>query len=87
MISERECEMAIEQFENELMRKANVVGIGIVEHNENRQLAVGVYVSQKESLDRLKPEDIVPRCLSLNLDSETIDVHTQVIEQGVPRLE
>jgi hypothetical protein len=53
--------------ENELMRKANVVGVGVgvrQRHNAlTQELAIVVFVRRKVPQDQLAPEDVIPAAI------------------------
>ncbi len=62
------------RHERKLMKKQNVVGVGIgfreVGGQVTEQLALSVMVSQKLPLDQLRRRDVVPR----ELDGVVVDV-------------
>jgi len=66
------------KFEALLLRKANVVGVGvgrkIVDGKETDEPAVIVFVERKLPEDRLRKEDVIPKALD--------EVKTDVIETG-----
>ncbi|WP_051314714.1 hypothetical protein [Alteribacter aurantiacus] len=69
--------------ENDILKKHNVVGLGIGLKVKNGQQtktpALITYVTKKESLESLKQEDVVP---------STVDgVETDVIEIGMPKVQ
>ncbi len=77
MIEEKELERvrAVKAaYEKELMRKANVVGVGIGLRRRRGQstgeLAIVVSVTRKVPLEELAPEDVVPR----ELEGVPVDV-------------
>lgn len=86
-MKEKDCEAVLDEFSEELMAMANVVGLGIVERDHDHELVLGVYVSKKEPKNRLRQEDVVPRILRMGKGAKALDVATQVIEMGVPGLE
>jgi hypothetical protein len=61
-------------YEAELMRKANVVGVGIglreVEGEQIGKPAIVVSVTRKLPSSRLRPDDVIPR----ELDGVPVDV-------------
>ena len=60
--------------EADLMRKANVVGVGIglrqCEGKPTKELAIVISVTQKVPLSRLDPSDVIPR----ELEGVPVDV-------------
>jgi len=48
------------QYENALLRKANVVGVGVGFRPETRDLALVVNVTHKVPLSDLQPDDRIP---------------------------
>ena len=92
MATQAQCERALGLFEEELSRRKNVVGLGIVPADDEprsgrRGLAVGVYVKKKLPANRLSEKDRVPETLSVPGRSGPVHVPTRVIEQGEVRLE
>jgi hypothetical protein len=88
MATRSECQRALALYEEDLSRRRNVVGLGIVPCSPLIQLArhdelvVAVYVSRKVPAEQLNPEDMLPRVLRVRDRGETIEVPVQVIQQG-----
>ena len=94
MATQSQCKRALNLFEEELSRRKNVVGLGIVPVAEDvesasgrRRLAVAVYVKKKVKANQLSEKDLVPRTLHLPGRKKPVLVPTRVIEQGKVRLE
>lgn len=93
MASEALCKRALDQHEDELVRRKNVVGLGIVQVNDKserfrrRDLAVAVYVKKKLPVQELAPADVIPKELEVSSGKRIARVRTRVIEQGEVRLE
>lgn len=92
MATEAQCRRAVDLFEDQLSRRKNVVGLGIVPANPESPfrrgpMAVAVYVAKKLPSNRLSREDVVPDTLRLPTRSGVVEVPTRVIEQGQVRLE
>ena len=82
MNTDEACRRLLDAFEVELSKKANVVGLGIVDEPDG-EVRVAVYVSKKQPVDELPSEDVIPSELQQGDDS----ARTRVIEQGTPMLE
>jgi hypothetical protein len=88
MATQAECERALNRFAEDLSRRRNVVGLGIVRSEESlrpashRNLVVAVYVRRKLPRDELAEEDVVPAVLRLPGHGRIIEVPTRVIELG-----
>jgi len=93
MATQAQAARALDLFEEELSRRKNVVGLGIVAAEDakagpgRRGLAVAVYVKKKVPADRLSEKDLVPETLSVPGRNGAVLVPTRVIEQGEVRLE
>lgn len=92
MATEAQCKRAIDLFEDDLSRRENVVGLGIVQADEGLPPAhdgmpVGVYVVKKLPSSRLPARDLVPEKLRVPTWRGVVEVPTRVIEQGKVRLE
>ncbi len=90
MATEKQCKRALDLFADDLSRRSNVVGLGIVPKDEEAPgagMAVGIYVSKKIPKDRLRADDLVPRVLEVPSKSGTVRCPTRVIEQGEVQLE
>lgn len=93
MVTEADCKAALDQHEQALVRRKNVVGLGIVakEDRTGKQvrgdLAVAVYVRKKRPIQELDPKDVIPPELVVRTSSGETRVATRVIEQGIMRLE
>lgn len=92
MATRDQCRRALDLFEDQLGRRANVVGLGIVPEDESGgskpgDMAVAVYVEKKVAPDRLAPEEVVPPVLEIPGRRGAVRVPTKVIEQGKVRLE
>jgi hypothetical protein len=93
MATQAQCERALDLFEDELSRRKNVVGLGIVPAEEESGaggrdcLAVAVYVKKKVPASRLSEKDLVPETLAVPGRNGPVHVPTRVIEQGEVRLE
>ena len=74
---------ALDQHEQELSRRRNVVGLGVVPADDSqKELAVGVYVVQKVPLEELPEGEVIPKTLPVKVRGKTLRVPTRVIEQG-----
>jgi hypothetical protein len=82
---------ALDQFDTELSRRKNVVGLGIVPESESAEssgnMAVGVYVTKKVDPKKLSAKDLLPKSLKIRGRSGAIEVPIRVIEQGKVELE
>lgn len=94
MATEAQCERALEANEDRLGSLPNVVGLGIVQEDEDdptsHGLAVAVYVTKKVPKGELKPEERVPPTLIIPSRYEgdrSRQVPVRVIEQGEVELE
>ena len=92
MATQSQCERALDLFEEDLSRRKNVVGLGIVSAGEGgsggrRGSAVAVYVKRKVPASRLSEKDLVPETLTVPGPKGSVTVPTRVIEQGEVRLE
>ncbi len=93
MATQSQCERALDLFEEDLSRRKNVVGLGIVSADSDdlaagRQgLAVAVYVRKKMPASRLSEKDRVPEILCVPGRNGSVQVPTRVIEQGEVRME
>lgn len=93
MASEALCKRALDQHEEELVRRKNVVGLGIVQvddesaRSRRSDLAVAVYVKKKLPIQELAPEDVIPKELEVSSGKRVARVRTRVIEQGEVALE
>ena len=91
--SEALCKRALDQYEEDLARRNNVVGLGIVQVDDDSErsgrsdLAVAVYVKKKLPVKELAPEDLIPKELEVSSGKRVARVRTRVIEQGEVRLE
>jgi hypothetical protein len=86
MASEAQCLTALDRYEEELSRRKNVVGLGVVPLSDDgparNGMAVGVYVKKKLPSDHLADRDIVPPTLDVREGNRLIHVPTRVIELG-----
>ncbi len=80
-------ERALEEYQERLSALPNVVGLGIVDKPDSKELAVAVYVSQKVPLAQLARADRIPRRLSTLDGKKKKWVSVSVIEQGTVELE
>lgn len=93
MTTEAECIAALDQHEHDLVRRKNVVGLGIVNREDRPgkqvrgELAVAVYVRKKLPIKELDPTDVIPKQLVVRTKKGQTRVATRVIEQGTVRLE
>lgn len=91
MASEKQCERALEAFEDQLGSLPNVVGMGIVPEDEadpdSSGLAVGVYVTRKLPKEELEPDELIPQRLEYRDRRGRHTVKVRVIEQGEVQLE
>ncbi len=90
MATRTQCRRALDLFEDQLSRRANVVGLGIVpadDSTERSGMAVAVYVKKIVPEGRLDPDEVVPKVLEIPGRKEPVKVPTRVIEQGEVRLE
>ena len=79
---------ALDQHEEELSRRRNVVGLGVVPAGDSQKdLAVGVHVVQKVPLDELPEGEVIPKTLPVKVRGKMLRVPTRVIEQGEVSLE
>jgi hypothetical protein len=81
---------ALEQFENDLSSRKNVVGLGIVPEDEKGnggKMAVAVYVTKKVDPKKLSPKDLLPKSLEIRGRAGAVKVPVRVIEQGKVELE
>jgi hypothetical protein len=88
MATERQCVIALDEYEEELAARKNVVGLGVVPLAEDdgargaAKMAVAVYVKKKLPLDRLAEKDVVPATLKVRQGKRIVRVPTRIIEQG-----
>jgi hypothetical protein len=91
MATQAQCERALELFEDELSRRKNVVGLGIVPVEDGaaggRGMAVAVYVKKKVPANNLSEKDRVPETLRVPGREGPAHVPTRIIEQGEVHLE
>ena len=88
MAKRSEVEKALDQHEDALTRRRNVVGLGVVPAEDSaKDLAVGVYVVKKLPEKQLAEADMIPKTLSVKIRGKTLRVPTRVIEQGEVKLE
>jgi hypothetical protein len=91
MATVSQCERALDEFEEDLGRRRNVVGLGIVPSEEGKRSAkdwvVAVYVKQKVPANELSGNDLIPKTLKLSGQKGGVEVPTRVIEQGTVQLE
>jgi len=82
---------ALDQFENDLSSRKNVVGLGIVPEDEKGKgggkMAVAVYVTKKVDPKKLSPKDLLPKSLKIRGRAGAVEVPVRVIEQGKVELE
>ena len=89
MATRAECQQALAAYENDLARRRNVVGLGVVSCSPAMragcpdELAVAVYVSRKVPADQLNQEDVLPCILRVRHRGQEVEVPVRVIEQGV----
>jgi hypothetical protein len=77
---------ALDHFGDELSRKKNVVGLGRVPAKAPGEWELAVYVREKVAEGALAEDDRIPKTLELP-GGGTVQVTTQVIEQGLVGLE
>lgn len=85
MATREQCRRALDRYEEQLARRANVVGLGIspyVDESGHQCEAVTVYVTRKVPLSELAEDDRVPALLTLPGRHGVIEVPTKVVEQG-----
>jgi hypothetical protein len=88
MASRALCRQALTRYENDLSRKRNVVGLGIVPCRSGvrflreKEFAVAVYVSHKRSVQDLPDGDVIPNVLQVTHKGSAVDVPVRVIEHG-----
>lgn len=92
MATEAQCKRALDLFEDELSRRKNVVGLGVVPADDESPpsrggMAVAVYVARKLPPNRLLESELVPEVLRIPSRKGMVDVPTRVIEQGAVHLE
>lgn len=90
MLEEEKCKRALDHYEGILLRKKNVIGIGISDRvvggEPTGKLAVVVYVSKKLPESAMREQDVIPKELPVpGLEEEF--VQTDVVEQGEVVLE
>lgn len=62
------------KYQEELLAKENVVGVGIGKKKRTGEFCIKVYVKEKKPVNQLKTTDIIPRQLE--------GVRTDVVETG-----
>ena len=62
------------KYQNELLAKENVVGVGIGKKRKTGEFCIKVYVVVKKPENQLKPTDIIPKQIE--------GVKTDVVESG-----
>ncbi len=85
MATQRQCELALERFEDDLSARRNVVGLGIVAEDEegnSRGRALGVYVLKKVPLEKLSAKDRLPKTVTVSKAGTDVVVPVRVIESG-----
>lgn len=93
MATRAQCKRALERFEDRLSRLDNVVGFGVVPAHEDqtqasgKDMALGVYVEKKLSIDQLAPDHVVPPVLKIRGRGKDVHVSTRIIEIGIISLE
>ena len=91
MTSKQQCVRALDLHESSLGACKNVVGMGIVEVDDEKASgktnAVAVYVSRKLPEAELDSRDIIPRYLEIPGRGKPAKIRTKVIEQGEVSLE
>ena len=91
MASEKDCLEALNEHEELLFDKKNVVGLGITAVDEenpvDEDVAVAVYVVKKQPAEGLNDNDLIPDFLELTSGEETRQVPVRIIEQGEVWLE
>ncbi len=90
MATQKQCEIALEQFADALSRLKNVVGLGVVQADDEgnrRNCAVGVYVKKKVPIAKLSAKDRAPKSLDFHQHGAQGSVPVRVIEQGAVELE
>lgn len=69
MATQKQCEIALEQFADALSRLKNVVGLGVVQADDEgnrRNCAVGVYVKKKVPIAKLSAKDLCAQIVGLS---------------------
>ena len=89
MATYHHCELALEQHEQSLSRRMNVVGLGISEEAGDSPLRyrLTVYVSKMQNREDLTEADQIPATLPVLLDGGQVRVETSVVELGEVGLE
>ena len=91
MATEAQCVLALDEHEEALSRRKNVVGLGVVPLDEGKGdkggMAVAVYVVKKLPASGLAEKDVVPETLTVRKGKRVVEVPTRVIEQGKVVLE
>jgi hypothetical protein len=86
MATEAQCVLALDEHEEALTRRKNVVGLGVVPLDEagggKSGMAVAVYVRKKLPASGLAEKDVVPESLTVRKGKRVVEVPTRVIEQG-----
>jgi hypothetical protein len=67
------------KYEKELLRKENVVGVGIGKKNITEELCIKVYVTIKKLESQLEQDQIVPKILE--------GIKTDIVESGKIRFQ
>ncbi len=91
MATTPQCKRALDQFETDLSRHKNVVGLGIVPETEGSngpaKMAVAVYVTKKMPAAKLSANDLLPKSVKIRGRTGQVRVPVRVIEQGNVELE
>ena len=89
----RQVKRALDLYEERLGKYANVVGLGIVNMDEEQsksrsgKLAVAIYVRTKIPDTELPTDERLPKHLEIRVRGGLLQVPTQVVEQGEVQLE
>jgi hypothetical protein len=82
MATEKEAREALQLHGDDLIRRRNVQGLGIQAGGAEHDFRVVVYVSEKMPESELKPEDILPKSVTIETGKAQADVPVSVKEAG-----
>lgn len=83
---------ALDAYEKQLFSLKNVVGIGIVQADDNtannsKEKLIAVYVDKKIPEQELPSKEHIPKTLEIEVGGKRFSISTTVIEQGTPQKE
>jgi hypothetical protein len=84
MVTNKQAMAALDAYTDSLTQLQNVIGVGIIQLGTNRSSdqAIGVYVEKKVPIEELDQSDMVPEVLVIEVDDQSVEIPTRVIEQG-----